>query len=147
MLRSDLDPQLIQASQGRIMQLRQEIREVNELPASDLVSLDIRIMTGTRSLTQSAKTALAFQLYEADVISSYTLMKDLKYPDFQNAYLLHRQEQQQAAQAQAEAEQLAFEREKELERIKFEYERELLFIKESAEITKLKETAQLKEAA
>lgn len=128
---------LIASANARIQHLRQEIQAVDQMPASDLVSFDVRIMTGTRSLTQSAKTALTFQAYEAGAIGRYTLLKELKYPDFQNAYLLKMQEEQQAAQSQVEAEQLAFEREIELERIKFENERELLMIKEAAEIKKL----------
>ena len=137
MMMSEPAPDLIASANARIQSLREEIEAVDRLPASDLVSFDIRIMSGTRSLTQSAKTALTFQAFESQAISRYTLLKELKYPDYQNAYLLKMQEEQQAAESQAQAEQMAFEREVELERIKFENERELLMIKEAAEIKKI----------
>ena len=95
-----------------------EIQVVEQMPASDLVSFDISIQTGTRHLSLQALASLVIQLYEMKVITAETLLKRLQFPGWQKALNLKREEQMAIAQAQQEVEEIQFERQRQLQREK-----------------------------
>ena len=95
-----------------------EIQVVEQMPASDLVSFDISIQTGTRHLSLQALASLVIQLYEMKVITAETLLKRLQFPGWQKALNLKREEQALIAQAQQEMEEIQFERDRQLQREK-----------------------------
>lgn len=95
-----------------------EIQVVEQMPASDLVSFDVSIQTGTRHLSLQALASLVIQLYEMNVITAETLLKRLQFPGYQKALQLKREEQMLIAQAQQEVEEIQFERQRQLQREK-----------------------------
>lgn len=90
----------------------QKIEQIWQLPASDLVSFDVALQTGTRSLTQEALQSLALQMYDIGLIIPATLLDALKFPNWEIA-LRMKQEQDEA---DAEAEKQAMEEQIEIER-------------------------------
>ena len=101
-----------------VARLQQEIQTVWEMPASDLVSFDISIQTGTRHLTLQALASLVIQLYEMNVITAQTLLKNLRFPGWTKALQLKQEEQAAIARAQQEVEEIAHERARQLQREK-----------------------------
>lgn len=104
--------------EAQIASLQQEIQSVWEMPASDLVSFDISIQTGTRHLTLQALASMVIQLYEMNVVTAQTLLKTLNFPGWQKALQLKQEEQAAIARAQQEVEEIAHERERQLQREK-----------------------------
>lgn len=95
-----------------------QIDIVEAMPASDLVTFDISIQTGTRHLSLQALASLVIQLYEMNVITAQTLLEALRFPGWQKALTLKREEQAAIAQAQQEVEEAEFERQRQLQREK-----------------------------
>ena len=96
----------IEQYQMQVMQmLEQEIIQVMTMPAHDLVSFDVRIQTGSRSMTKSQKHSNAIMLFELGVFTEADLLKALEIPNARKI-LGHKAEEHQAqAEAQAEANQ------------------------------------------
>ncbi len=109
---------ILQQIDQEVMYLLSEIQVVEQMPASDLVSFDISIQTGTRHLSLQALASLVIQLYEMKVITAETLLKRLQFPGWQKALNLKREEQALIAQAQQEMEEIQFERDRQLQREK-----------------------------
>ena len=112
--------ELMQMADSQIESLMQEIEIVEQLPASDLVSFDISIQTGTRHLSLQALASMAISLYEMKVITAQTLLQSLRFPGWQKAIKLKSEEQAALAQAQQEVEEITHERVRELQREKNE---------------------------
>ncbi|MXZ00204.1 hypothetical protein F4Y93_05975 [Candidatus Poribacteria bacterium] len=95
-------------------ELQREIYIVQALPAHDLVSFDVRIQTGTRSMTQAARESRAFMLFELDIITEASLLKMLRVPNAHKMLQLKAEERQAmaAAQQQGAQQQLALETQK-----------------------------------
>ena len=110
--------QLIEGADQQIAYLFQEIEVVEQLPASDLVSFDIAIQTGTRHLSLQALASMVIQLYEMQVITAQTLLQRLHFPGWQKALRLKQEEQMAIARAQQEVEEIAHERERQLQQEK-----------------------------
>lgn len=102
----------------QVAYLLSEIEVIEQMPASDLVSFDISIQTGTRHLSLQALASLVIQLYEMKVITAETLLKRLQFPGWQKALNLKREEQMAIARAQQEVEEIQFERQRQLQREK-----------------------------
>ena len=66
----------LQIIQQRIQNLEREIQIIIRMPAHDLVSLDIKISMGTRTMSQTAKAALAVQLHQTPSSSGYGTVFD-----------------------------------------------------------------------
>ena len=102
----------------QILMLAHEIEVVEQMPASDLVSFDISVQTGTRHLSQQALASLVIQLYEMGIITAQTLLKRLEFPGWAKAIQLKNEEQAALARAQQEVEEIQFERDRQLQREK-----------------------------
>ena len=109
---------ILQQIDQEVARLLGEIQVVEQMPASDLVSFDVSIQTGTRHLSLQALASLVIQLYEMKVITAETLLKRLQFPGWQKALKLKREEQMLIAQAQQEMEEIQFERDRQLQREK-----------------------------
>ena len=94
--------------------LRREIYITQALPAHDLVSFDVRIQTGTRSMTQAARESRAFMLFELDIITEASLLKMLRVPNAHKMLQMKAEERQAMAAAQSRGmqEQLSLETQK-----------------------------------
>lgn len=102
------DPRFVeffQGTQAAIANLQQEIFVVESLPASELVSYDVRVSTGTRALTQAGKAALATQYYELGTVTGYTMMQSARFPNYHKAWQLKQEENRRAAEAAEQAAQ------------------------------------------
>lgn len=80
--------------------LRREIYITQALPAHDLVSFDVRIQTGTRSMTQAARESRAFMLFELDIITEASLLKMLRVPNAHKMLQMKAEERKALADAQ-----------------------------------------------
>ena len=80
--------------------LRREIYITQALPAHDLVSFDVRIQTGTRSMTQAARESRAFMLFELDIITEASLLKMLRVPNAHKMLQMKAEERKALANAQ-----------------------------------------------
>ena len=101
-----------------IQALEDKIRQTALLPAHDIVSLDIRVQTGTRSMTKSFLMNTCLVLFEYGILPEQSVLKTLDFPGWRNA-LRQKYEQQQAM---AEAEELAIEKQFDLEKMMKEVE-------------------------
>ena len=81
---------------------QRKIYEIASMPAHDLVSFDVRIQTGTRSMTQAARESRAFMLFELDIITEASLMKMLQVPNAHKMLQLKAEERQAMAAAQTQ---------------------------------------------
>lgn len=90
---------------------QREIYQTYALPAHDLVSFDVRIQTGSRSMTQAQRESRAFMLFELDTITEASLFKMLQVPNAHKLLQMKAQERQMMAEAQSKSarEQLALE--------------------------------------
>lgn len=106
-----------------------KIEQIWQLPASDLVSFDIALQTGTRSFTQEALQSLVLQMYELDIIVPATLLDMLKFPNWEIA--LRMKQDQMEADAQAEQQQIdeQIETEREIDEDEHEQDVEIEHIK------------------
>ena len=83
----------------QLEEIQREIYTTAALPAHDLVSFDVRIQTGTRSLTHAAQESRAFMLKEMGVLTDAWLLKMLRVP---NAHrILQAKAEENAAVAEA----------------------------------------------
>lgn len=98
----------------QLEELQREIHVTHALPAHDLVSFDVRIQTGTRSMTQAARESRAFMLFELDTITEASLFKMLRVPNAHKLLYLKAQERQAmaASQQQGMQQQVALETQK-----------------------------------
>ena len=98
----------------RIAELDRMIDQVFAMPAHDLVSLDVRIQTGTRSMTRALRQSNAMILYELDVIGDATLLKHMEFPNAHKVLQEKAREREAMAKAQeaAQAEMVEAEKEK-----------------------------------
>ena len=110
--------EVIASIDAMIEQLLEEIDTVEQMPASDLVSFDISIQTGTRHLSLQALASMVISLYEMRVITAQTLLQRLRFPGWQKALQLKQEEQVAIARAQQEVEEIEFERQRQLNREK-----------------------------
>ena len=85
---------------SQLEDLQRKIYEVQALPAHDLVSFDVRIQTGTRSMTQAARESRAFMLFELGIITEASLLKMLRVPNAHKLLQLKAEERQAMTQAQ-----------------------------------------------
>ena len=90
-----------------------KIEQIWQLPASDLVSFDVALQTGTRDLTQLALQSLVMQMNELGFLVPASVMELLKFPNWEHHLKLSQQaaEAQAAAEAEQMEEQVAMERE------------------------------------
>ena len=88
-----------------IAMLESQILQVMMLPAHDLVSFDVRIQTGSRSMTKSQKHSNAIMLFELGVITETDLLLMLEIPNARKILTRKAEEHQAMAEAQAEKEQ------------------------------------------
>ena len=110
--------EVIASIDAMIVQLLEEIDVVEQMPASDLVSFDISIQTGTRHLSLQALASMVISLYEMRVITAQTLLQRLRFPGWQKALQLKQEEHAAIARAQQEVEEIEFERQRQLNREK-----------------------------
>lgn len=97
----------------RIAELDRMIDQVLAMPAHDLVSLDVRIQTGTRSMTRALRQSNAMILYELDVITDADLLKHMEFPNAHKALQAKAREREAMAKAQEAAQDEIIEAEKE----------------------------------
>ena len=97
---------------AEIERLTDEIEQIWSLPASDLISFDVRPQIGTRDLTKQMVHAQAAQGLEIGAITIPTYLEMTDFPNWWQAWQLKLQESE--AQALAEAE--AVEEEREIQR-------------------------------
>ncbi|MEG9862129.1 MAG: hypothetical protein V6Z81_06460 [Parvularculales bacterium] len=114
-----------------------KIDEIWQMPASDLVSFDVALQTGTRNFTQEALQALVLQMYELGLVVPATLLDMLKFPNWEIA--LQMKQEQDAADAEAEQQQIDDQIETEREIDEDEHEQDI-------EIEHIKGEYRLKEA-
>jgi len=86
----------------QIEELQREIYTTAALPAHDLVSFDVRIQTGTRSLTQAAQESRAFMLKEMGVLTDAWLLKLLRMPNAHRILQAKAEENEATAKAMLE---------------------------------------------
>lgn len=115
----------------------QKIEQIWQLPASDLVSFDVALQTGTRNISQEVLQSLVMQMYELGLIVPATLLDMLKFPNWEIA--LKMKQDQDAADAEAEQQAMAEQIEVEREIDEDEHEQDL-------EIEHVKGRYQLEEA-
>lgn len=114
-----------------------EIEWIWNLPASDLISFDVRLKVGTREMTKLSQQSLSLQMHEIDAITTPRLMQDLEYHNWLMAW----QEKQQELQERAEVEAQMMEEQIEIEREIDEDEHE-----QDLEIEREKGRVRIKEA-
>lgn len=119
-----------------IAELQRMVDQVFAMPAHDLVSLDVRIQTGTRSMTRATRQSNALILAELDIIDDSTLLHHMEFPNPHKVLRAKAEERQAIAEAQMEAQQAEIKEEK--ERIELEHNN-------SVEITELKGKLELLE--
>ena len=93
---AELEPYIMQ----EVERLQYEIQSIQELPTHELISFDIRISTGTRSLTQSARASMAIELFQLGAITSFGLLKTLDFPGWQSLLRMQMEEQQSLGEAE-----------------------------------------------
>ena len=101
-----------------IEELEQKIMQTALLPAHDIISLDVRIQTGTRSMTKSFLMNMVLVLFEYDIIPEETVLKLLDFPGWRTALRMKREK----GQLMAEAEEMAIEKQFDLEKAMKEVE-------------------------
>lgn len=126
-----------QRVQQEIAIREQEMEQIWNLPASDLISFDVQIKVGTRDISKVQQQSLSLQLHEQDAITTPRMMRDLEYHDWMLAW----EEKQMELQQRAEAEQAALQEQVALERTIDEDEHE-----QEIEIEKLKGKYQIEVA-
>lgn len=82
--------------------LQRKVYEIQAMPAHDLVSFDVRIQTGTRGMTQAARSSQGMILHELDIITDASLLKILKVPNAWKMLKLKADENKAIAEAQAQ---------------------------------------------
>lgn len=89
------------------------IQQVWELPASDLISFDVSLQTGTRGMTQQAIATMARDYFDIGAITVQSLMEKTKFPNWMRDLRLKMDEvaAQMAAEEQMMEQQLEIERE------------------------------------
>lgn len=97
----------------RLGMLKRMIDQVHNMPAHDLVSLDVRIQPGTRSMTRATRQNNALILAELDKIDDATLLKHMEFPNRHKVLKAKADENMAMAQAAQEAADAEWEREKE----------------------------------
>ena len=133
---AELEPYIMM----EIEKLQSEIQSIQELPTHELISFDIRVSTGTRSLTRSALASLAIELFQVGAITNFGLLKMLDFPGWQGLLRMQQEEQamgaesEQAAQDEAIEDQLDIQddeqaHEKEMQQSQHDHERELQKLK------------------
>ena len=118
---AELEPYIMQ----EIERLQFEIQSIQELPTHELISFDIRISTGTRSLTQSARSSMAMELFGLGAINNFGLMKILDFPGWQSLLRMQMEEQQMLAEGQEMAEDDAVDAELEVQDDQQAHEKEI----------------------
>ena len=105
--------QFAQATMQEIHKREQEIEQIWELPASDLISFDVMLQIGTRNMTQQAVQNQAFQMFELDAITVPRLMEMIKFPNWMLAFKEKQMELQarMAMEKEGMEEQIAIQRE------------------------------------
>jgi len=90
-----------------------EIQQVWELPASDLISFDVSLQTGTRGMTQQAVATMARDYFDIGAITIQSLMEKTKFPNWMRDLRLKMEEvaSQMESEKEMMEEQLAVERE------------------------------------
>lgn len=88
------------------------IQQVWELPASDLISFDVALQTGTRGMTQQAVATMARDYFDIGAITVQSLMEKTKFPNWMRDLRLKMDE----VAAQMEAEDQMMEKQLEIER-------------------------------
>ena len=107
----------------QLEELQREIYIVAAMPAHDLVSFDVRIQTGTRSMTQAARESRAFMLFELDIITEASLLKLLQVP---NAHkMLYLKAEERKAMAAAQTKQLEQQQALDAQTVETEHDNEL----------------------
>ena len=91
----------------------EQIRQVWELPASDLISIDVSLQTGTRGMTQQAVATMARDYFDIGAITVQSLMEKTKFPNWMRDLRLKMEEVAAEMEAEKEMmeEQLAIQRE------------------------------------
>ena len=102
-----------QAAMQEIHKREQEIQQIWELPASDLISFDVMLKIGTRNMTQLAIQNQAFQMFELDIITVPRLMEMIRFPNWMLAFKEKQMELQarMAMEKEGMEEQVAIQRE------------------------------------
>jgi len=84
------DPQVLEIIQQHIMNLHKEIQTVINMPAHDLISLDVKVSMGTRYMSRAQRRSEAVQLHQTPsstgfgtVIDDQALMEFLEVPGWQ----------------------------------------------------------------
>ena len=103
-----------QYGQQQIEMLQLQIVQVQAMPAHDLVSLDVRILTGSRSATKQQRKSEAIMFKELDMATDADVLKIMEVPNYRKIVENKAEEHkaQADAQAAAQAEMLAIEKEK-----------------------------------
>lgn len=117
-----------------IAELDRMIDQVFAMPAHDLVSLDVRIQTGTRSMTRAIRQSNAMILYELDVIDDATLLKHLEFPNAHKIIQAKAEERKALAEAQQAAMEAQQEQEKEHIELEHDNAMELAELKSKMEL-------------
>lgn len=99
------------------------IRQVWELPASDLISFDVALQTGTRGMTQQAIATMARDYFDIGAITVQSLMEKTKFPNWMRDLRLKMEEV--AAQMESEKEMMEEQLEIQREIDEDEHEQEL----------------------
>lgn len=86
--------------------------EIAALPAHDLVSIDVEVLTGTRFMTKEQLIEVSFILFELQQLTPQALLKAIDYPDWRNNLRMLAKMQQDAAEAEKEAIEEQFDLEK-----------------------------------
>lgn len=105
--------------------IRQEIQELEKqkmqaaiLPAHDLVSIDVKVQVGTRSITKQQLINTVMVLYELEVIPPQFMLKIIGLPGWRDAFRM----QQEMMSQQAQSEQKMIEQQFDLEKAKMDIE-------------------------
>lgn len=96
----------------QIANYENEIQQVWELPASDLISIDVSLQTGTRGMTQQAVATMARDYYDIGAITIQSLMEKTKFPNWMRDLRLKMEE----VTADLEAEKALMEEQLEIQR-------------------------------
>lgn len=135
---SRLDPiranMLLPEVQKEIGELEEEKLQTAILPAHDLVSIDVRIQVGTRSITKQQLINTVMVLYELQLVPPQFVLKIIGLPGWRDAFRM--QQEMQAQQSQAEQQMIAQQFDLEKAKIDIEHadEMELVELKGSIDI-------------
>lgn len=108
---------------AQIEEYEDMIQQVWELPASDLISFDVSLQTGTRGMTQQAIATMARDYFDIGAITVQSLMEKTKFPNWMRDLRLKMEEV--AAQMESEKAMMAEQREIQREIDEDEHEQEL----------------------